>query len=437
MAPRPSTNRFTAIGPVTPTYDSNGNLTSDGVYNYTWDGEGNLATLNSNAETYDALDRRVEQYSGSAYTEIVYGPRGNKMALMSGQTVTKVFTPLSAGATAVYNSSGLSYYRHPDWLGSSRVASTTSRTIYYDGAYAPYGENYAGTGTTDPNFTGQNQDMATGLYDFPYREYHPTQGRWVSPDPAGPAAVDPTNPQSWNRYGYGLNNPCGVVDPMGLANCTLKIYANNQAGVNLNTVGSQINALLGSVASPSGDTVGAVFVPASQANYTVNFVNGNPDGNYGFTPSFLGLFSFGSSTVNAAAVGKVFGNSPQAVEDAAMGTIAAHELTHLIANIPDLPYGDSFPVQPNLMQVDNVGEQDPIWFARLFYQPLGFPPSPAQVAALYNQCKLRQDQNHLAGGGMGSGSGFGTYDMQGLLCLFQGCTPYPNSPDCPNGDCKP
>jgi hypothetical protein len=69
----------------------------------------------------DALDRRVEEYSGSAYSEIVYGPAGNKMALMSGQTVTKIFTPLSGGATAVYNSSGLAYYRHPDWLGSSRV----------------------------------------------------------------------------------------------------------------------------------------------------------------------------------------------------------------------------------------------------------------------------------------------------------------------------
>jgi hypothetical protein len=79
------------------------------------------------------------------------------MALMSTQTVSKLFTPLSAGATAVYNSNGLSYYRHPDWLGSSRIASTPGRTLYYDGAYAPFGENYAETGTTDRNFTGQNR----------------------------------------------------------------------------------------------------------------------------------------------------------------------------------------------------------------------------------------------------------------------------------------
>ncbi len=212
-----TTNQFAAPA----TYDSNGNLTYDGVSNYTWDAEGNMASFGSSAATYDALDRRVEQYNGSAYTEIVYGPAGNKFALMNGQTVTKVFTQLPGGATAVYNSSGLAYYRHPDWLGSSRLASTPTRTVYYDGAYAPFGENYAETGTTDRSFTGQNQDLTPGsglLYDFPNRELHSTQGRWISPDPAGLGAVDPTNPQTWNRYAYVLNNPLALVDPSGLYN---------------------------------------------------------------------------------------------------------------------------------------------------------------------------------------------------------------------------
>jgi RHS repeat-associated protein len=100
------------------------------------------------------------------------------------------------------------------------VASTTSRTLYYDGAYAPFGESYAETGTTDRNFTGQNQDLtpaSTGdLYDFLYREYHKIQGRWVSPDPVGLRAVDPANPQSWNRYAYVLDDPLKAVDPLGL-----------------------------------------------------------------------------------------------------------------------------------------------------------------------------------------------------------------------------
>ena len=42
------------------------------------------------------------------------------------------------------------------------------------------------------------------------------QGRWISPDPAGIVAVDPSNPQTWNRYAYVMNNPLSYVDPLGL-----------------------------------------------------------------------------------------------------------------------------------------------------------------------------------------------------------------------------
>jgi RHS repeat-associated protein len=88
-------------------------------------------------------------------------------------------------------------------------------------AYAPFGEDYAGSGTTDLSFTGQTQDTSTtigGMYDFQFREYAARQGRWVSPDPAGMAAADPSNPQSWNRYAYVENTPLNSVDPLGLVN---------------------------------------------------------------------------------------------------------------------------------------------------------------------------------------------------------------------------
>ncbi len=140
---------------------------------------------------------------------------------MNGQAVTKAFIPLPAGATAVYTSGPtLSYFRHPDWLGSSRFASTaTTRQMYSDLAYAPFGETYAEAGTPDRSFTGQNQDTApgptAGLYDFLFREYA-QYGRWISPDPAGMAAVDPSNPKSWNRYAYVLNAPLNGVDFLGL-----------------------------------------------------------------------------------------------------------------------------------------------------------------------------------------------------------------------------
>ncbi len=171
--------------------------------------------------TYDAFDRAVEQNRGGSYTQIVYAPSGAKLALMTGTTLVKAFVPLPGGPTAVYASgtTGPIFYRHSDWLGSSRLASTQSRTKYFDVSYAPFGESYNPSGTADYSFTGQNQDTVsgyTGYDDFLFREYNPGQGRWMSPDPAGMAVVDPTNPQSWNRYAYVNNNPLALVDAMGL-----------------------------------------------------------------------------------------------------------------------------------------------------------------------------------------------------------------------------
>ena len=115
---------------------------------------------------------------------------------MNGQTLSKAYIPLPAGEVAAYNSSGLNNYHHMDWLGNFRLSSSTTRTVLYDAAYAPFGVTYAQTGTGTAAFTGMTSDTAATVYDFPAREYG-YQGRWPSPDPAGMAAVDPTNPQSW------------------------------------------------------------------------------------------------------------------------------------------------------------------------------------------------------------------------------------------------
>jgi RHS repeat-associated protein len=56
----------------------------------------------------------------------------------------------------------------------------------------------------------------TGLYDFMFREYNPVHGRWISPAPAGMAAADPTNPQTWNLYAYVGNSPLDMIDPIGM-----------------------------------------------------------------------------------------------------------------------------------------------------------------------------------------------------------------------------
>ena len=216
-----ATNQMSSIGSFTPTYDSNGDVLNDALHSYAWDAETRPTTIDTVTATYDALERMVEQNKGGVYTQILYSPTGFKMELMNGQSsFVKAFVPMPGGTEEVWQASGSSpYYRHSDWLGSSRFASTSTRTMYNDLAYAPFGEQYAqagSTGVTDTSFAGNNEDTTTNLYDAYFREYG-IQGRWPSPDPAGVAAVDLSNPQSWNRYAYALNNPLALTDPSGMS----------------------------------------------------------------------------------------------------------------------------------------------------------------------------------------------------------------------------
>jgi RHS repeat-associated protein len=160
---------------------------------------------------------------------------GLKLAVLQNTTVLlKATFPLPGGATAVYDSGGFAYFRHPDWLGSSRLATQWDHTIYAKEAYAPIGEPYNESDRQDRSFTGQDQDTVstgTGLYDFLYRRYHPVQGRWISPDLAGLAAVDPANPQTWNRYAYGLNRPLALIDPTGLCTTSVISFVDDEGNI--------------------------------------------------------------------------------------------------------------------------------------------------------------------------------------------------------------
>jgi len=165
--------------------------------------------------TYDSLSRAVEQNSSGTYKQILYSPMGGKLALMAQQVANNVFLPLPGGEQATYTNSTIRF-RHYDWQGSARFESNLSEAEYGDLAYAPFGETYSIGKTPYLSFTGQQQDTVSGLYDFLYRRYNPGEGRWISPDPAGMSAVSLSNPQSWNRYAYVLDNPLIATDPLGL-----------------------------------------------------------------------------------------------------------------------------------------------------------------------------------------------------------------------------
>jgi RHS repeat-associated protein len=64
------------------------------------------------------------------------------------------------------------------------------------------------------HFTRKERDAETGLDYFGERYFSSAQGRFTSPD-APFNDQHPEDPQSWNLYAYGRNNPFLYVDPTG------------------------------------------------------------------------------------------------------------------------------------------------------------------------------------------------------------------------------
>ncbi|HUS05357.1 MAG TPA: RHS repeat-associated core domain-containing protein [Bryobacteraceae bacterium] len=60
-------------------------------------------------------------------------------------------------------------------------------------------------------FTGKERDAETGLDFFQAKYMAAAQGRFTSPDPL---IGRPDDPQSWNMYAYGRNNPLLYPTPM-------------------------------------------------------------------------------------------------------------------------------------------------------------------------------------------------------------------------------
>ena len=64
-------------------------------------------------------------------------------------------------------------------------------------------------------FTGKERDAETGLDYFGARYYGSKIGRFTTVDPVYNWRENLLDPQRWNRYAYGRNNPLRYVDPDG------------------------------------------------------------------------------------------------------------------------------------------------------------------------------------------------------------------------------
>jgi RHS repeat-associated protein len=113
---------------------------------------------------------------------------------------------------------GALYYDLRDNLGSAAEVMDASGNIVGQERYYPFGGTRVTTGSvnTDRLYTGQRSLAALSLMDYHARFYEPTLGVFIQPDPMMPGA---SNPQSFNRYSYVLNNPINLNDPSGYKPC--------------------------------------------------------------------------------------------------------------------------------------------------------------------------------------------------------------------------
>jgi RHS repeat-associated protein len=200
------TNRLTSWGGKPISYDANGNITNFGTTTYTWNARNQLTATSSGSATfgYDAEGRRVSLTVSGVTTPYLYDGQ-NPAMIASSQMLA------GAGLDEIYaqiNSSGTSSYLR-DGLNSTVALTNGSAATTANYSYSPYGDS-AGTGTaaTPLQYTGRENDGATGLYYYRARYYSPTIGRFISEDPIGLAG-------GTNFYGYVDGDPIQERDPRG------------------------------------------------------------------------------------------------------------------------------------------------------------------------------------------------------------------------------
>jgi RHS repeat-associated protein len=210
------------------TYDAAGNMTHDASHSYTYDPEGRITQVDGGATAsylYNAEGQRVQKTVSGAWRDYVYDNSGNVLAetIAAGWNVGYVY---AVGRLMAEYRNSTTYFLHHDHLGSARLLTGyPSPSIVECDDYYPYGEANVNVGTclsatdTTHKFTSDERDPETNLDQTWFRKNSSTLGRWMTPDPAGLAAVDPTSPQSWNRYAYVLNSPAVLIDPLGLGPC--------------------------------------------------------------------------------------------------------------------------------------------------------------------------------------------------------------------------
>jgi RHS repeat-associated protein len=204
-------------------YDAAGNLTATpnpGGLAMQYDAENRITTTSAGVTyTYDGDGKRVKKSDGTLYwfgngldalaESDLAGNISDEYAFFGGKRIARRQLP-----------SGTLHFYFSDHLGSSNIVASATGTILDESDFYPFGGERIVTASTDNPylFTGKERDSESGLDYFGARYYSSALGRFASPDPLM-ASARISNPQTWNRYSYALNNPLRFIDPLGMAAC--------------------------------------------------------------------------------------------------------------------------------------------------------------------------------------------------------------------------
>jgi RHS repeat-associated protein len=261
-------NQYPSVGGTNFTYDTRGNLTSDGVWTYGYDAENMMLTASRTGPivnatfAYDPLGRRVKKSTGGGAATTYYVSDGaDEIAEYTGftaNTLQRRYVPGPAidQPIAMVTSAGVRTFFHTDKRGSV-IATSDSAGNLAEGlfTYDACG-NMSGATTGEPfRYAGRRYDSETGLLFNRARYLSNALCRFLQTDPVG---------NEPNAYIYADNDPTNMLDSDGQRSIVIgdKIFIRPENASIL-------------VPSPIPNTVGARGVLSSDFSFHTYLVAGD------------------------------------------------------------------------------------------------------------------------------------------------------------------